>query len=69
MPEDQLFDTGDTARRLAWAPPESISTETVADALRDQGARPWQVEATAERIAAAFVQAARPDDDEPRDPE
>src|SRR5699024_6804422 len=34
----------DLVRRLCWNPPEDRSPETVADVLRVNGARPWQIE-------------------------
>jgi ribonuclease D len=40
---------------VAWSPPEPISTETIGTALRELGARNWQVEAIAQVIAEAFV--------------
>jgi len=42
-------------RRLAWEPPEPLSSEGVASALAELGARPWQIEVSAQRIAEAFV--------------
>jgi ribonuclease D len=47
--------TPDTLRRVAWTPPAEISAETVGEALVVLGARDWQVEATAQLIAEAFV--------------
>jgi ribonuclease D len=47
--------TPDTLRRVAWTPPAEISAETVGEALVALGARDWQVEATAQLIAEAFV--------------
>lgn len=44
----------DAVRRLAWQPPEDLSTASVAAALAAAGTRPWQVELTAERLAAAL---------------
>lgn len=55
MPAENLL-SPDTVRRLAWDPLEP-TVEAVAEALRERDARPWQVEATAQRIAAAFVEA------------
>jgi ribonuclease D len=48
--------TPDTLRRVAWAPPAEITAETVGEALAGHGARPWQVAATAQLIAQAFVE-------------
>ncbi|MET4100031.1 ribonuclease D [Agrococcus sp. UYP10] len=55
MPAENLL-APDTIRRLAWERVES-TPEAVAEALRERDARPWQVAATAQRIAAAFVEA------------
>lgn len=54
--------TPDTLRRVAWAPPEEITPQSVGEALAALGARTWQVEATAQLIAQAFV-------DVPQEPE
>lgn len=45
----------DLVRRVCWAPPEPVTPESVADALRAGGARPWQVEISAGPLAQAFV--------------
>jgi ribonuclease D len=44
----------DLLRRLCWDPPTAVSGETVAAALTAGGARPWQVELLADRLAAAL---------------
>jgi ribonuclease D len=49
--------TPEYLRRVAWSPPEPIDESSIARALVQLGARPWQVEATAALIAAAFVEA------------
>lgn len=54
--------TPDTLRRVAWTPPAEITPSSVGDALAALGARDWQVEATAQLIAQAFV-------DIPQEPE
>jgi ribonuclease D len=54
--------TPDTLRRVAWTPPAEITPATVGEALAALGARDWQVEATAQLIAQAFV-------DVPQEPE
>ena len=56
MPVENLL-TPDHLRRLAWAPPAEPTAESVSAALAALGARPWQVEATAQTIADAFVEA------------
>ena len=61
MPAENLL-APDAVRRLAWDPIEPTA-EAVADALRERDARPWQVAATAQRIAAAFVEAGQADPD------
>jgi ribonuclease D len=44
----------DAVRRVAWKPPEPPTPEAIAAQLAGYGARPWQVELTAEPIAAAL---------------
>ena len=61
IPVENLL-TPDTLRRVAWAPPTPITAEGVGEALTTLAARPWQVEATAQLIAQAFV-------DVPQEPE
>ena len=55
IPVENLL-TPELLRRLAWAPPEPIETTTIAAELDALGARPWQIEITAEPIARAFVE-------------
>ncbi|WP_092667457.1 HRDC domain-containing protein [Agrococcus carbonis] len=55
MPSENLL-MPDTLRRVAWEPTEPTA-EAVAQVLRERDAREWQVAATAQRIAAAFVEA------------
>jgi len=52
--------TPETLRRLAWAPPTEPTAETVAAALLEHDARPWQVEELSGIIADAFVEARQP---------
>jgi ribonuclease D len=54
LPSENLISPA-IVRALAWAPPEPISVSTTADALTDAGARPWQVELTAEQLAGALA--------------
>ncbi|WP_375342530.1 HRDC domain-containing protein [Curtobacterium sp. MCBD17_034] len=61
LPVENLL-TPDTLRTLAWEPPSPVTPETVADALAALDARPWQIEETADRIAAAFVAAGQADE-------
>ena len=56
MPTENLL-TPEYLRRVSWTPPEPPTAEAIADALRALGARPWQVEHTAQKIAEAFVEA------------
>lgn len=58
IPLENLL-TPDTLRRVAWAPPAEVSVETVSAALTELGARPWQVDATAQKIVDAFVEASQ----------
>ncbi|TDL43432.1 ribonuclease D [Microbacterium oleivorans] len=54
MPTENLL-TPDLLRRVAWNPPTEITAESVGRALIELGARAWQIEQTAQVIAAAFV--------------
>jgi ribonuclease D len=54
LPVENLL-TPDVVRRLAWAPPADIGVEHIAGVLRAHGARPWQVELTAELLSAALA--------------
>lgn len=49
--------TPETLRRVAWAPPTEITTETIAAALAEHGARAWQRDELATLVADAFVEA------------
>lgn len=60
MPVENLL-TPELLRRVAWTPP-SADAESVGAALSTLGARPWQVEATAQIIADAFVEASQSPD-------
>lgn len=53
MPSENLMQP-DSVRRLAWTPPPEASASAIATALRDLGARRWQVELTAQPLARAF---------------
>ncbi|MFC4000968.1 HRDC domain-containing protein [Prauserella oleivorans] len=44
----------DLLRRTCWRPPEDRSPEGVAGFLRENGARPWQVELTAAALSTAL---------------
>ncbi len=54
IPLENLL-TPDFLRRVAWNAPDPLTLETVSDALRELGARPWQIELTAQPILQAFV--------------
>ncbi|GAA3903040.1 HRDC domain-containing protein [Microbacterium invictum] len=54
MPVENLL-TPDTLRRAAWKPPQSVDAESIGTMLAALGARPWQIERTAQVIALAFV--------------
>jgi ribonuclease D len=60
-------------RRLAWQPPEPVTLASVLAALREGGAREWQVDLVAEALTAALVTAIPPaepaeDAEAPADP-
>ncbi|CAL4859709.1 ribonuclease D [Microbacterium sp. MM2322] len=54
MPPENLL-TPDLLRRVAWNPPAEVDAPSISEALRELGARSWQIEQTAQLIAAAFV--------------
>lgn len=54
MPTENLL-TPDLLRRVAWAPPTGADAASIGEALTVLGARPWQIDATAQSIADAFV--------------
>jgi ribonuclease D len=56
IPLENLL-TPELLRRLTWNPPQPFERAVIAEALLSMGARPWQVEATAAEITAAFVEA------------
>ncbi len=58
IPVENLL-TPDLLRRLAWNPPGSFEPRSIGEALSKAGARPWQIAATAEQIAEAFVEASQ----------
>jgi ribonuclease D len=58
LPTENLLPP-EALRRVAWAPPAPASADAIGAALAEQGARPWQVVATAQAIADAFVRAAQ----------
>ncbi|MFF0910613.1 ribonuclease D [Microbacterium enclense] len=62
MPTENLL-TPEMLRRVAWNPPADITAETVGAALAEQGARPWQIEQTAQVIADSFVASINEPDD------
>lgn len=64
MPTENLL-TPETLRRVAWAPPAEITAESVGAALAELGARPWQVEQTAQVIADSFVDSLNAVDEAP----
>jgi ribonuclease D len=53
LPVENLM-TPDTVRRLAWAPPDPVTEETVAEALRTYGARAWQIGLTLSTLTAGL---------------
>jgi len=59
IPLENLL-TPDYLRRVAWTPPEPATAETIAAALEALGARRWQLDATAQAIADAFVEHIQP---------
>ncbi|MBC7723207.1 MAG: ribonuclease D [Burkholderiaceae bacterium] len=64
VPVENLL-TPESLRRLAWAPPEPLDLVGIRSALENLGARRWQVDATAQVILNAFVDAGQSDADAP----
>ncbi len=67
MPTENLL-TPEVLRRVAWAPPTEITADSIGEALHELGARPWQIEQTAQSIADAFVESVNPPVDAAPDP-
>ncbi|MFZ4895842.1 HRDC domain-containing protein [Plantibacter sp. Mn2098] len=67
MPVENLL-TPETLRRLSWNPPAELTADAVAAALRNHDARPWQIDATAQTIADAFVESNQRAADEVEEP-
>ena len=55
IPLENLL-TPDYLRRVAWTPPEPLDAASIGQALGALGARRWQIDATAQLIADAFVE-------------
>ncbi|MDQ4489662.1 ribonuclease D [Sinomonas sp. ASV486] len=53
MPTENLL-TPDYLRRVAWRPPEPLTDESLASALRDLGARKWQIARVVPTLLDAF---------------
>ncbi|MGO4534176.1 HRDC domain-containing protein [Leifsonia sp. 2MCAF36] len=62
IPLENLL-TPETLRRVAWTPPDEITPDSVGESLADHGARPWQVAATSQAIAQAFVESTQSADE------
>ncbi len=59
IPVENLL-TPESLRRLAWTPPQPMEIEGIRAELAELGARPWQVDAIAQVILDAFVDASQP---------
>jgi ribonuclease D len=53
VPLENLL-TPELLRQVSFAPPENLTSLTIAENLRQLGARPWQIELTATLIVEAF---------------
>jgi ribonuclease D len=53
LPTENLLQP-DAVRRLSWTPPDDVTPESVTEALRDLGARAWQVTLVAVPLAKAL---------------
>ncbi|MGO2747945.1 ribonuclease D [Microbacterium sp.] len=61
MPTENLLKP-EMLRRVAWKPPVPLTSDAVGEALSALGARPWQIEQTAQKILDAFVEAGQSPD-------
>ena len=61
VPLENLL-TPEHLRRVSWQPPEPADVDAVGHALAQLGARSWQIEATAQLIADAFVEVHQSED-------
>ena len=57
--------TPELLRRVAWNPPASADQAGIAGALTELGARGWQIDATSQVIADAFVEASQTPEQSP----
>ncbi|HUR72667.1 MAG TPA: ribonuclease D [Sporichthya sp.] len=57
LPTENLL-APDQLRRIAWTPPDEVTVAGIQDILVGFGARPWQIELTAEVIVAGLAAAA-----------
>jgi ribonuclease D len=64
VPVENLL-TPEHLRRIAWSPPEPADPPSVARMLAELGARSWQIDAIAQVIADAFVEARQMNDTPP----
>lgn len=64
IPVENLL-TPELLRRVAWLPPDPITAESIGAALAELGARRWQIGATAQVIADAFVESAQTAEEPP----
>jgi ribonuclease D len=64
LPAENLI-SPDAVRRLSWEPPQPVDPGTVAGALAGSGARPWQIELAASRLAAALAAAPEQEQERP----
>ncbi|MCU1508001.1 MAG: ribonuclease [Glaciihabitans sp.] len=62
IPIENLL-TPELLRRVAWSPPDPLEPDSIEAALREMGAREWQIDATAQAIHQAFVEASQTPDE------
>ncbi len=65
IPVENLL-TPELLRRVAWQPPEPVTADSIGIALGELSARPWQIDATAQAIADAFVESSQTLSDAPK---
>lgn len=57
--------TPELLRRVSWSPPAYVDRSSISEILTDLGARTWQIDATAQVIADAFVEASQTPEQSP----
>jgi ribonuclease D len=60
MPVENVA-TPEVIRRICWSPPQPVSAEAVASALRAHGCRDWQIDAVCDGLCQALLTTRAPE--------